>query len=178
MTCTIDTTAASHTWNLCAPGGAAGLTATVATATRAGTPGLNCDASAVAHYATAGTVAAAVVDGKGTSEATATAAWLCTETAVQLAARHGALTGLLTAGQLLADPGSKFVEVDGVAAVAVVRPGSPTTVVHDRLTVLVREHQRDPKALADTLVAEAARCAPSDDRDDATAVVITVSMAA
>ena len=223
----------------------------MATATRAGTPELNCDAAAAHHYGTAGTVAAAIVDGKGNSTATATAAWLCAEAAAWLAARYGALSGLLTAGQMLADPGSKFVAVDGVAAVAVVRPGSPTTVVHvgraraytwdgdtlfrmtedhthgqqlrnqghteaqaaaqdhlqrvtlarssvgtapcvltddqlvllttdgvhddlghERMAALVREHQHDPKELAEALVA----CSSGlDDRDDATAVVITMS---
>ncbi len=40
------------------------------------------------------------------------------------AARHGAVTGLFTAGQLLADPGRKLVDVDGVAAVTLVRPAT------------------------------------------------------
>ncbi|OXM50288.1 hypothetical protein CFP71_28060 [Amycolatopsis thailandensis] len=125
------TTSTVRTWELLAPRVERGRTTTVATATRAGGGRTrNCDAAAVAHYATAGTVSAAVVDGKGTSAETAATMAVCAQAAARYAARYGALQGLLDAGRMIADPGQRFADVDGVAAVAVVRPGAPTTVVH------------------------------------------------
>lgn len=127
------TTSTAQTWELRVPGIQPGVTTMVATATRPGTERgrtPNCDAVAVAHYATAGTVAAAVVDGKGSSAETAATMAVCAQAAARYAARYGALQGLLDAGRMIADPGRRFAAVDGVAAVVVVRPGAPTTVVH------------------------------------------------
>jgi serine/threonine protein phosphatase PrpC len=120
----------TSTWDLTAPGIEEDLVVTVATATHPGDKARNADAVAVEHYATAGTVAAAVLDGKGTSAETARAMRVCAPAAVMLAARYGALNGLSSAGSMLADPGREFVPVDGVGALAVVRPGSPVAVVH------------------------------------------------
>ncbi|GAA2798471.1 PP2C family serine/threonine-protein phosphatase [Saccharopolyspora taberi] len=117
-------------WELRAPGVAEGLAVTVATATHPGDQPVQADAVAVEHYATAGTVAACVMDGKGTSAETARKMPVCAESAVMLAARYGALNGLATAGSMLTDTGQEFVDVDGVGALAVVRPGAPVVVVH------------------------------------------------
>jgi len=42
-----------------------------------------------------------------------------------MAARHGAVNGLMTAGALIADPGNEFVPVDGVGALAVTASTPP-----------------------------------------------------
>jgi serine/threonine protein phosphatase PrpC len=102
----------------------------VATSTCAGDQAVNADAVAAAHFATAGTVAAVVLDGKGTSEETANTMTTLAHAAALGAVRWGALNGLRHAGWLIADPGHEFVKVDGVGVLAVVRPGAPVTVVH------------------------------------------------
>lgn len=123
---TADTTIA--TWSLRAPG--VDEAVTVATATHAGDKERNADMMAVEYFATASTVAAAVLDGKGTSIETVDAMRVCASAAVRMAARRGAVNGLMTAGALLEDPGSEFVPVDGVGVLAVIRPGRPVKVAH------------------------------------------------
>jgi serine/threonine protein phosphatase PrpC len=123
-----DTTTTTNTWQLHTSDQVRSVTIT--TASHRGDQPRNADAVDVHHYATAGTAAAVVVDGRGTSEETAAAMQLCAGTAVRIGGRRGALNGLLTAGALVADPGVEFAPVDGVAALAVVRPGAPVAVVH------------------------------------------------
>lgn len=128
-TSTIATTTAS-TWTLRAPGVDEDLVVTVGTATHAGDLERNADAVDVEYFATAGTVAAAVLDGKGTSVETVKAMQACAAAAVRIGARRGPVPGLTTAAEMLADFGPDFVPVDGVGAIAVVRPGRPVKIAH------------------------------------------------
>lgn len=91
---------------------------TTGLATRAGTAGRSGDAAAV-HALADQTTAAAVVDGIGHSERVAAAAALLAEVSARIAARRGPLAGLLTATELVADPGvADEPEPDAVAVVA------------------------------------------------------------
>ncbi|MEU5399735.1 hypothetical protein ABZ348_10600 [Streptomyces sp. NPDC005963] len=95
--------------------------------TRPGTAGPSGDA-AVVHMLADRTTAAAIVDGIGHSERVATVATLLAEVAARVAARRGALAGLLSAGELVADPGyDDEPEPDAVAVAAVTGPGDDTT---------------------------------------------------
>ncbi|MGW8846582.1 hypothetical protein ACWGNE_02265 [Streptomyces xiamenensis] len=99
-----------------------------AVAEREGTTPPNADA---AHTYTAadGTTAAAVVDGIGHSPAVVHFAPLAAEVIVRIAATRGGLAGLLTAAELVADPGAgPEPEADAVAVVAVAFPGEDTIV--------------------------------------------------
>ncbi|WP_405536837.1 SpoIIE family protein phosphatase [Streptomyces antimycoticus] len=221
-------------------------------ATREGSAEPSADAAAV-HILADGTTAAAVVDGIGHSTRIAAVAQLVADVAVRMSARRGGLAGMLTATELVADPGAgEEPEPDAVAVVAVTEPGDDririawvgdcraysltpdkrlqpctvdhnlaeqlemcgyagevtsrasqwvrTTVAtaavatvaeawtdaplvvltsdgvhdqapHDVLEALVLQHQHDPQALAEALVA-ASEANPEGVRDDATAVVI------
>ncbi|MGG7571199.1 hypothetical protein [Streptomyces sirii] len=95
--------------------------------TRPGTAGPSGDA-AVVHTLADQTVAAAIVDGIGHSERVSCVATLLAEVAARVAARRGTLPGLLSAAELVADPGAEEVaEPDAVAVVAVTAPGDDTT---------------------------------------------------
>lgn len=92
-------------------------------ATRPGTTTPSGDAAA-AHRQADGTVAVAVIDGIGHSPRVAAVARMLAEVAARAAARRGPLAGLLTATELVADPGAgEEAEPDAVAVVAVTEPG-------------------------------------------------------
>ncbi|GII89710.1 hypothetical protein Ssi03_77000 [Sphaerisporangium siamense] len=96
---------------------------TVGVATRPGTIDPSGDAAAVRRQAD-GAVAAAVVDGIGHSPQVAAVARMLAEVAARVAARRGPLAGLLTATELVADPGDDDEpEPDAVAVVAAVAAG-------------------------------------------------------
>ncbi|MDX2692184.1 hypothetical protein [Streptomyces ipomoeae] len=100
---------------------------TIGLSTRPGTAGPSGDA-AVVHTLADQTTAAAVVDGIGHSERVSSVATLLAEVAARVAARRGALAGLLSAGELVADPGvEEDPEPDAVAVAAVTGPGDDTT---------------------------------------------------
>ncbi|MDA2810369.1 PP2C family serine/threonine-protein phosphatase [Nocardiopsis sp. RSe5-2] len=95
---------------------------TTALATRRGSRAFNCDAASI-HTRDSAT-AAALIDGIGNDEATATTARLLAETVARVTAHRGGLAGLLSGTQLLqVDQAGDAV---GVAALA--SPGSPTWV--------------------------------------------------
>ncbi|MFE0023347.1 hypothetical protein [Amycolatopsis sp. NPDC059021] len=131
MTSTISAaTITCDQWRLQTAGSTEVLDLRVATATHPGDQAVNCDQVAVEYYATGGTVAIALLDGKGADPATAHKMHVCASAGAAIGARHGALNGLATAGAIVADPGREFVDCDGVGALAVVRPGSPRALVH------------------------------------------------
>lgn len=102
---------------------------TIGQASREGTAEDNADAAKV--YALAdGTVGAAVIDGIGHGPHTSTTAPLLAEVAARIAARRGPLAGLLTASELIADPGIDGKEADAVAVAARVRPDDDVVVVN------------------------------------------------
>lgn len=71
-----------------------------------------------------GTTAAAVIDGIGHSSRVATVAQLLADVSARTAARRGGLAGLLTATELVADPGAgDESEPDAVAVVATAEAG-------------------------------------------------------
>jgi serine/threonine protein phosphatase PrpC len=97
--------------------------------TRQGSAAPNADA-AVVHCLQDGTVGAAVVDGIGHAPPVAHTAALLAEVAARVTARRGALAGLLSAGELISEPGSwGEAEADAVAVAAVTGPGDSTTRV-------------------------------------------------
>lgn len=100
-----------------------------ATASREGTSGPTADAAAV--YRTAdGTTAAAIVDGIGHDPGTVRLMPVLAEVAARLTARIDGRSGIVTAGQLVADDGTgDDPEPDGPAVVAAVRPDG-RVVVH------------------------------------------------
>lgn len=100
---------------------------TIGLSTRPGTAGPSGDA-AVVHTLADQTTAAAVVDGIGHSERVSSVARVLAEVAARVTARRGALAGLLSAGELVADPGAEEEpEPDAVAVAAVTVPGDDTT---------------------------------------------------
>lgn len=100
---------------------------TIGLSTRPGTAGPSGDA-AVVHTMADQTTASAVVDGIGHSDRVSSVATLLAEVAARVTARRGALAGLLSAGELVADPGAEEgPEPDAVAVVAVTAPGDDTT---------------------------------------------------
>jgi len=96
-------------------------------ATREGTAADNADAAKI-HTLADGTVGASVVDGIGHGPHTSATAPLLAETAARIAARRGPLAGLLTAGELIADPGLDGEEADAVAVAARVSPDGAVVV--------------------------------------------------
>ncbi|MGF1425496.1 PP2C family protein-serine/threonine phosphatase [Kitasatospora sp. LaBMicrA B282] len=93
------------------------------TATREGTTAPSGDAFAV-HVQADGTTAAAVVDGIGHSPRVTAVAQLLADVVARISARRSPLGGLLTATDLVADPGAdEEPEPDAVAVVAVAEPG-------------------------------------------------------
>ncbi|MEV0039346.1 hypothetical protein [Streptomyces sp. NPDC050804] len=99
------------------------------TATREGTAADNADAAAVYQLAD-GTVGAAVIDGIGHGPHTSATVPLLAETAARIAARRGPLAGLLTASELIADPGADGEEADAVAVAARLYPEPGIAVVN------------------------------------------------
>ncbi|KPI12062.1 protein serine/threonine phosphatase [Actinobacteria bacterium OK074] len=98
-------------------------------ATREGTAADNADACRVYTLAD-GTVGAAVIDGIGHGLHTSRTVPLLAETAARIAARRGPLSGLLTAAELIADPGIDGEEADAVAVAARVYPDGDVAVVN------------------------------------------------
>ncbi|MFJ8755663.1 hypothetical protein [Streptomyces cyaneofuscatus] len=88
----------------------------------------NADAARVYVLAN-GTVGAAVIDGIGHGPHTSKTAPLLAETAARIAARRGPLSGLLTASELIADPGEDGKEADAVAVAVRVYPDDEVAVV-------------------------------------------------
>ncbi|MFJ5071689.1 hypothetical protein ACIQC7_35265 [Kitasatospora sp. NPDC088556] len=99
-----------------------------AVATAVGTGGPTGDGAYV-HVLQDGTTAACVVDGIGHSERiTARSAFLA-EVGARIAATRGPLHGILTAAEMIADPGpDSCPEEDAVAVAVVARPGREVTV--------------------------------------------------
>ncbi|MYR55540.1 SpoIIE family protein phosphatase [Streptomyces sp. SID625] len=98
-------------------------------ASREGTAEDNADSARV-HQLADGTVGAAVIDGIGHGPHTSRTAPLLAETAARISARRGPLAGLLTASELIADPGADGAEADAVAVAARVIPGDDVLVVN------------------------------------------------
>ncbi|MFJ4576157.1 hypothetical protein ACIP4W_33025 [Streptomyces sp. NPDC088846] len=98
-----------------------------ASATRTGTENDNADAAAT-YTAATGAVGAAVIDGIGHSPGTSALASVLAEVAARTAATRGALAGLLSAAQLVSDPGQYSTTPNGVAVVATTHPDGETIV--------------------------------------------------
>ncbi|MFD7548547.1 hypothetical protein [Streptomyces sp. NPDC059816] len=88
-------------------------------ATREGTALDNADSARV-YVLADGTVGAAVIDGIGHGPHTSRTVPLLAETAARVCAHRGALSGVLSAGLLVADEGLDGDEADAVAVVALV----------------------------------------------------------
>lgn len=86
------------------------------------------DAFAQHWFGGTGTFAVAVVDGMGSTDEVANAAWFCADAATRVGARSDARVGLMTAAEGLRDPTAEFPEVDAVMAVAVSRPSAPMVI--------------------------------------------------
>ncbi|MFH9671252.1 SpoIIE family protein phosphatase [Streptomyces sp. NPDC017405] len=98
-------------------------------ATREGTAKDNADACRVYRLAD-GTVGAAVIDGIGHGPRTSATSPLLAAVAARISARRGPLAGLLTAAELIAEPGADDDEADAVAVAARVIPGDDITVIN------------------------------------------------
>lgn len=90
----------------------------------------NCDTAADYWFPAGGVLAAAVVDGTGSSLDVADVSFLAAHTAVRVGARKGAVPGLLAATELIADPTVEFPKPDGVMVLAVCRPREPKVITH------------------------------------------------
>jgi protein phosphatase len=111
--------------------GAASADATVwhaALASRQGTRTFNCDAAVIHQVADAGPVAAAVIDGIGSSAEVAAYANLAAQVAARVGARRGAILGVLAAADLNTGPAGTRIEPDGVAALAIAYPDGATSI--------------------------------------------------
>lgn len=97
-----------------------------AAASRRGIRGHNADAFAIHHFH--GLTAAAVVDGIGSSPAVAQWSALAAQVAVRVGARKTSVLGILAAAELNADQGAASIDPDGVAVLAVGRPGHATSI--------------------------------------------------
>ncbi|MFD8919442.1 hypothetical protein ACFV0Y_16685 [Streptomyces sp. NPDC059569] len=102
---------------------------TTGIATREGTAEDNADAAKV-YVLADGTVGAAVIDGIGHGPHTSRTAPLLAEVAARISARRGPLAGLLTAAELIADPGADGEEADAVAVAARAYPDDDVMVVN------------------------------------------------
>ncbi|REF00324.1 PP2C family protein-serine/threonine phosphatase [Thermomonospora umbrina] len=98
-----------------------------ATASRRGVRTHNCDAAAT-FTAADGTTTAAVVEGIGNDPQIADMSHVLAEVIARTAARRGVLAALLTAGEVVADPGVDGDTPDAVAVVAVVKAGEETRI--------------------------------------------------
>lgn len=79
-------------------------------------------------FASARTLAAAVVDGVGNDLEITGVVHLLAETAVRVGARKGALAGLMAASELIANTGVEFPVPDGSMVLAVCRPLKSTLI--------------------------------------------------
>ncbi|MFE7566222.1 hypothetical protein ACFU76_04550 [Streptomyces sp. NPDC057539] len=102
---------------------------TTGIATREGTAEDNADAARV-YVLADGTVGAAVIDGIGHGPHTSATVPLLAEAAARISARRGPLAGLLTAAELIADPGADGEEADAVAVAARAYPDDDVLVVN------------------------------------------------
>ncbi|MFJ2026320.1 hypothetical protein ACIODW_21305 [Streptomyces sp. NPDC087897] len=98
-----------------------------ASATRTGTENDNADAAST-YTAADGVVGAAVIDGIGHSPGTSALTPVLAVVAARTAATRGPLAGLLSAAQLVSDPGPGGDEPNAVAAVATTHPDGETEV--------------------------------------------------
>lgn len=101
--------------------------AVAAGASRQGVRTYNCDDFA-AFTGADGAMAAAVVDGIGNSAEIAAMSTVLATVIARTAGRRGVLAALLTAGEVIADPGADDDSPDAVAVAAVVRAGDDTVV--------------------------------------------------
>lgn len=102
---------------------------TAALSTRQGTAGPTGDAATI-HTLSDRTTAAALIDGIGHSARVSRIAALLADVTARVAARRGALAGLLAAGELITDPGpADNPEPDAVAATAITAPCDNVTRV-------------------------------------------------
>ncbi|MEV8452065.1 hypothetical protein AB0467_04380 [Streptomyces sp. NPDC052095] len=100
---------------------------TTAIATRTGTANDNADAAAT-YTAVDGVVGAAVIDGIGHSPGTSTLAPVLAEAAARTTATRGPLAGLLTAAQLVSDPGPDGDTPNAVAITSTTYPDGDTGI--------------------------------------------------
>ncbi|MEU0516656.1 SpoIIE family protein phosphatase [Streptosporangium sp. NPDC006007] len=130
-------------------------------ATRPGTTTPSGDTAAV-HRQADGTVAVSVVDGIGHSPRVAAVAHMLAEVAARAAARRGPLAGLLTATELVADPGAADEpEPDAVAVVAVAEPGDDrvrVAWVGDARAYALEDGRLRPLTVDHTLAEQLAMC--------------------
>ena len=103
------------------------MTITVGTATNIGDRSHNCDATAI--HTTAGTKAAALIDGIGDTSEVEHTAGLLAEVSARVAARRGPVAGLLAAHELISGPGPETPKPNAVGAVAVVYSSDRAIVV-------------------------------------------------
>ncbi|MEV8395938.1 MULTISPECIES: SpoIIE family protein phosphatase [unclassified Streptomyces] len=89
-------------------------------------------------------VAAAVVDGIGSTDEVAAFAAIAAEVAVRVGARKTGPIGILAAAELVAAPAAAAIEPDGVAVLAIAEPGEPTRIAW---TGDSRAYEWDGKAL-------------------------------
>ncbi|MCS0638741.1 SpoIIE family protein phosphatase [Streptomyces sp. LP05-1] len=137
-------------------------------ATREGTALDNADAARV-HTLANGTVGAALIDGMGHGPRTSATAPLLAETAARISARRSPLSGLLTASELIADPGPDGEEADAVAVTVRIRPSDAVAVVNwtgdtraygwngDRLELYTDDHTVGAQLRANGVALEIAR---------------------
>ncbi|MDT0307195.1 hypothetical protein RM780_09495 [Streptomyces sp. DSM 44917] len=102
-------------------------------ASRRGVREVNADASAVHQVPGTGVVAAAIVDGIGSSPAVARMAAVAAEVAARVGARRTPTIGILAAAELVAATDAATIDPeaeipDGVAVLAVAEPGHPTAI--------------------------------------------------
>ncbi|MER7930507.1 SpoIIE family protein phosphatase [Streptomyces sp. NPDC096057] len=137
-------------------------------ASREGTAEDNADAARVCRLAD-GTVGAAVIDGIGHGPRTSATAPLLAEVAARISARRGPIAGLLTAAELIADPGADDGEADAVAVAIRARPDDEVVVVNwtgdcraygwngDRLELYTDDHTVGAQLRANGVALEIAR---------------------
>lgn len=101
--------------------------AAVALTTRPGTANDNADSAAV-FTASDGTVGAAVIDGIGHSPGTSDMSPVLAQTGARVAAQRGPLAGILSAAQLVSDPGISGDGPDAVGIAARCYPDGSTVV--------------------------------------------------
>jgi serine/threonine protein phosphatase PrpC len=111
------------------------------------------DAYAKHWFTSTDTFAVAVVDGMGSTDVVADAAWFCADAATRLGSRNDARVGLMAAAEGLRDQTVEFPEVDAVMVVAVSRPNTPMVIawvgdpaafewVDGELRMITRPHTR------------------------------------
>jgi PPM family protein phosphatase len=101
---------------------------TTAVASRQGTRAYYSDAPVVHRLPHSEVVAAAIVDGIGSSAEVAEFAQLAAQVAARVGARKTARLGVLAAAELVEAPGGTDIEPDGVAVLAVLAPDGVVSV--------------------------------------------------